>query len=61
VTLTDVLIEAVADELSRRRLWLDSTEGLRGVTVMVKLKPSGEVRAIIVNQETETSRNGSAT
>lgn len=54
MTRTDALIEAVTAELDRRRLWLDSIDGLRGVMIDVKLKPDGEPRAVIVNQETET-------
>lgn len=58
MTLTDVLAEAVVAELAKRRLWLDSTEGLRSVAIVVKLKESGEVRAVIVSQETESRTNG---
>lgn len=54
MTLTDALAEAVAAELERRRLWLDSLDGLRSVMIVVKLTQTGTPRSVIVSQETET-------
>lgn len=54
MTLTDALIEAIVDELERRRLWIDSTNGLRSMMLVVKLTNTGAVRSVIASQETET-------
>lgn len=42
------------NELARLAPHVDSMPGLRGVSAVVKLKPNGEVRAVIVTLETST-------
>jgi hypothetical protein len=56
MTRTEAVARAVAAELERRRGWLDSIEGLRSVTVVVKMNAAtGGVRAVIVSMEAEAS------
>ena len=51
---TSNIARAVVGELQARRGVLDSETGLRSVTLAVKLEPSGKVRSVTVQQESET-------
>jgi hypothetical protein len=54
------ILEAVKNETSRIAAYVDSMPGLRAVSFVVKLKPNGDVRAVIVTTETSTDTDNGA-
>jgi hypothetical protein len=52
-TKTDVIKLAVEAELDRLKHSLDAEDHLRSISIDVKLKPGGSVRAVIVRRESE--------
>lgn len=52
---TDLLRERIAEELERRRVWLDAELDLRSIRIDIKLrKDNGMPRVVIVSTESES-------
>jgi hypothetical protein len=54
VTVTDAIARTVAAELAKRRAELDALEGMRGLTIVVKLTKTREPRVVITTPQLET-------
>jgi len=53
-SMTDLVKQAVADELERQRGGIDGVKGLRAVAIKVHLPPQPAVtRSVVINLETE--------
>lgn len=53
-TRSQRMMEAMRNELIRQQAYIDAMPGLRGVSCIVKLKPNGDVRAVLVTMECST-------